>query len=234
MTSQIHNGLQLRQTRRKIFDQCKNVEICAVTKDRSIQEIASLLSDLPGLTIIGENRWPACTEAFQEFKKHPTTGAKLSHHFIGPLQSNKIKKVLPLVDCIQSVDSAKLLDAISKFAVELDKKIDFLIQVNISHDSEKSGIEPENLRALVEHYLSKQGGSRQETHLCGLMTIGAQAEPKERQKYFAALRKFFDQINSEYFKSSPLKTLSMGMSEDFELAIKEGSTMVRLGSCLFA
>lgn len=226
---------ELFEHRQKMFQKCKNVEICAVTKGRSIEEITSLLADLPYLKIIGENRWPACEQAFQEFKKHPTTGAKISHHFIGPLQSNKIKKVLPLVDCIQSVDSAKLLDAISKSAAELEKNMDFLFQVNISHDSGKSGIEPENLRALIEHYLKEhQGGSRQKAHLRGLMTIGAQTEPKERQKYFAALRKLFDQINSEYFKSSPLQTLSMGMSEDFELAIKEGSTMVRLGSCLFA
>lgn len=234
MTSQIYNHIQSSKSRLEIFQKCKNVEICAVTKNRSIEEIANLLSDLPDLEIIGENRWPACEQAFQEFKKHPTTGAKLSHHFIGPLQSNKIKKILPLVDCIQSVDSAKLLDAISKSALELDKNIDFLIQVNISHDSEKSGIEPGNLRALIEHYLKEhQGGSRQKIHLCGLMTIGAQTEPKERQIYFAALRQLFDKINSEYFRYSPLKTLSMGMSEDFELAIKEGSTMVRLGSCLF-
>lgn len=225
---------ELFEHRQKIYKQCKNVEICAVTKGRSIEEITSLLSDLPDLKIIGENRWPACEQAFQTFNENPVAGAKLSHHFIGPLQSNKIKKILPLVDCIQSVNSAKLLDSISKSALELDKNIDFLIQVNISHDSEKSGIEPENLRALIEHYLKEhQGGSRQETHLRGLMTIGAQTAPKERQKYFAALRKLFDQINSEYFKSEPLKTLSMGMSDDFELAIKEGSTMVRLGSCLF-
>lgn len=226
---------ELFEHRRKIFEKCKNVEICAVTKNRSIEEIAGLLSDLPDLKIIGENRWPACTQAFQTFSENPTTGTKLSHHFIGPLQSNKIKKVLPLVNCIQSVDSAKLLDSISKSATELDKNIDFLIQVNISHDSEKSGIEPENLQTLIEHYLAiQQSGFRQKTHLHGLMTIGAQTEPKERQKYFAALRKLFDQINSEYFKKEPLRVLSMGMSEDFELAIKEGSTMLRLGSCLFA
>ncbi|MBI4234952.1 YggS family pyridoxal phosphate-dependent enzyme [Candidatus Peregrinibacteria bacterium] len=231
MTTQIHNQLSLNERRQAIFQQCENIKICAVTKGRSIEEISSLLEDLPDLRIIGENRWPDCVNTFEAFKKHPETGHKLSHHFIGPLQSNKIRKVLPDVDCIQSIDILELLQKVSQISVEIAKPIDFLIQINISHDPKKTGIAPENLRQFIEHYLANFNITQ--VHLRGLMTIGAQTDQKERQKYFAELRKLFDQINSKYFKNEPLKTLSMGMSEDFKLAIKEGSTMVRLGSCLF-
>lgn len=206
----------LSESRQQIWNECQGVQICAVTKGRSLAEISSLLNDLPGLSIIGENRWPDCEQTFQNFPK-------LERHFIGPLQSNKLNKVLPLISCLQSLDSQKLYDKIK------DSDLEFLIQVNISNDEAKSGIEPNGLHLLIDYILRHPGQAK----LNGIMTIGSQAAIKERQRYFAALRKLFDQVNSEYFSTNPLPTLSMGMSEDYQLAIKEGSTMVRLGSCLF-
>ncbi len=189
-----------------------NIQVCAVTKGRTIAEVKSLLQDLPQLKIIGENRWPDCEEKFKEFQN-------LERHFIGRLQSNKLNKILPIVDVIQSVDSFELLQQISK---KTHKPVQFTFQVNISNDPAKQGIKPENLRQIIE-----QSQNLPKVQLVGLMTIGSQSN---QEKYFTELKQLFDQINSEY-KKMPI--LSMGTSDDFETAIKCGATMVRLGSCLF-
>lgn len=250
------------------------VQICAVTKGRSIQEVEALLKKHPQIKIIGENRWPDCQEKFDHFgntKMFP----KLEKHFIGPLQSNKINKIVPLVDVIQSVDSAKLIEKIDQAAGALGKKIKFCIQVNVSEEPQKHGISKEQLDNLIEFYLSK---NFKNLELIGLMTIGEQTSLEERRKYFAEFKKFFDEANEKHFsenisaknsnisseipknspkkpntspKTSPkipinnqpsfsepsthpaLSVLSMGMSEDYEIAIKEGATMVRLGRALF-
>lgn len=131
---------------------------------------------------------------------------KLEKHFIWPLQSNKIRKVLPLVDIIQSVDSIKLMERINEVAEELNKPISFCIEVNISDDSAKHGVSPTKLNELIQNYLYKDY-----THikLTGLMTIGAQNELEERAKYFSKFKNLFDRINQEYFSKSPLTILSM-------------------------
>ena len=214
---------ELSIKRKRIWEACQRssgdqeIQICAVTKGRSPEQIQSLLTDLPDLKIIGENRYPDCKEAFESVTK------KIKRHFIGPLQSNKIKKVLPMIDCLQSVDSKRLMDKIAEYPVE------FLLQVNISKDPDKSGLDEEKVKPLIEHYLANKGKAK----LRGFMTIGSQSTPASRQRYFANLRNLFDEINDEYFKRYPLPTLSMGMSDDYSLALIEGSTMVRLGSCLF-
>lgn len=197
-----------------------NIKVCAVTKGRTTEEVRHLLDNLPQISDIGENRWPDCEEKFNNFPNH-------QKHFIGPLQSNKINKLLPLVDVFQSIDSLDLLEKINNRAI---KPIKFCFQVNISGDPAKQGIASGNLKSIIEGYLEENFSNVQ---LIGLMTIGERIELKQRAEYFAALRKLFDQINHEYFRENPLPILSMGMSEDFEIAIKSGSTMVRLGSCLF-
>lgn len=194
-----------------------SVEICAVTKGRSISEVEAMLSKHPEIRIIAENRWPDCEEKFQHFTKY-------QKHFIGPLQSNKIKKVLPLVDCIQSVDSWPLLEKISRAAT---KPLKFCFQVNISQDDAKHGISPEDLPALIERYQKEQLPN---VKLVGLMTIGSRTGQRD---YFRRFKQLFDQINVQYFPAAPLKILSMGMSDDYQTAIKEGATMVRLGRILF-
>lgn len=201
----------------------KKINICAVTKGHSIKETEAMLKKHPEIRIIAENRWPDCEEKFKHF-------SQIEKHFIGPLQSNKVRKVLPLIDVIQSVDSIKLMDKLNVVATELNKTIRFCIQVNISDDTSKQGIKPEQLDEIIEHYLSKKYAN---VVLIGLMTIGAQIEVRQRARYFAELKKLFDQINKKYFTASPLPTLSMGMSDDYETAIQEGATMVRIGRLLY-
>ncbi len=201
----------------------KNTTVCAVTKGRTIKEVETILEKYPQIKIIAENRWPDCEEKFLHFKN-------LEKHFIGPLQSNKVKKVVAAADVIQSVDSEKLLSKINETAFKLEKKIGFLIQVNISNDKNKSGVLESEVNHFVEYYLNLK---LENVKLLGLMTIGEQSELQKRAEYFAKLKKIFDEVNKKYFKKNPLKILSMGMSDDYEIAIKEGATMVRIGSALF-
>lgn len=203
-----------KETRNKIWQQLGTTELCAVTKGHSLEEVRQLCQDLPALKIIAENRWPDCEEKFQALPA-------LQRHFIGPLQSNKIRKVLPLIDVIQSVDSLELLKKINTVAAELDKTIDFCFQVNISADPHKQGIDPTDLHAIIEQ--SKQFKN---CHLIGLMTIGEQSTPEQRRQYFRQLKQIFDRYPQ-------LTVLSMGMSDDYQIAIEEGATMVRIGSALF-
>ncbi len=202
----------MKSTRQKILESIpQHVKICAVTKGRTIEEVKSLLEDCPQISIIAENRWPDCKEKFQEFS--------LEKHFIGHLQSNKLNKILPLVDVIQSVDSFELLQKISQ---KTQNPIGFTFQVNISRDPSKQGINPEDLRSIID-----KSKDLPNVKLLGLMTIGAQ---NKQEKYFTEFKTLFDQINSEYFK---MPILSMGTSADYKIAIKCGATMVRIGSCLF-
>ncbi|MDP3981019.1 MAG: YggS family pyridoxal phosphate-dependent enzyme [Chlamydiota bacterium] len=200
-----------------------DVKICAVTKGHSVLEVEDLLKLRPDIKIIGENRWPDCEEKFKYFKE-------LERHFIGPLQGNKVRKVLPLVDVIQSVDSEKLMLKIDDVALETEHPVKFCIQVNVSDDPAKHGVRSEELEVLIQKYLA---ANFRNITLIGLMTIGAQSPVESRAKYFAKFKKIFDHVNETYFKQSPLTVLSMGMSEDYKIAVKEGSTMIRLGRVLF-
>ena len=201
----------------------QSVRICAVTKGHSIKETEAMLKKHPEIRIIAENRWPDCEEKFKHF-------SQIEKHFIGPLQSNKVRKVLPFIDVIQSVDSIKLMDKLNVVATELNKTICFCIQVNISDDTTKQGISSKQINELVQHYLDKK---YPHLKLMGLMTIGAQNESSQRAEYFKKLKQLFDQINKKYFAASPLPILSMGMSDDYETAIQEGATMVRIGRVLY-
>ncbi len=200
------------------------VSICAVTKGRTVAEVESVLKQFPFIKVIGENRWPDCEEKFKHFHD-------LQKHFIGPLQTNKIRKVVKITDVIQSVDSFDLLQKVDRIASEENRKIKFCFQVNISHDPQKQGIEPDMLFEIIEDYLS---ANLQNVELVGLMTIGSQDSDEKRYEYFKEFKELFDKINAKYFSSSPLPVLSMGMSEDYQLAVKAGATMVRIGSALFA
>jgi len=210
----LSNHISNMQNKRQIiWDEIPpHVQICAVTKGRTTIEVEKLLQDFPQLQIIAENRWPDCEEKFQNFPS-------IQKHFIGHIQKNKLNKILPLVDVIQSVDSFELLELISQKTL---KPLEFTFQVNISNDPNKQGIKPENLKEIIE-----KSQNLPNVKLIGLMTIGAQ---ENQEKYFREFKKLFDQMNKEYF---PMPILSMGTSDDYELAISCGATMVRLGSCLF-
>lgn len=153
-------------------------------------------------------------------------------HQIGHLQTNKVRDILPYVTLIHSVDSVRLLDAISE---NLEKHFpekpyqDVLLEVNYEQEENKTGLDPDALLGVMEYALSLP-----RIRVCGLMTMGALgSSPEEARKTFAAVRQLRDKLQETFSPETPLTELSMGMSHDFHEAILEGATMVRVGSRLF-
>ena len=161
-------------------------------------------------------------------------------HFIGSIQSNKCRAIAEAFDWVQTVDRLKLVAKLNAGAGDAKRTVDCLIQVNIDEDSAKSGVSPENIEDLARAIHAASN-----LRLRGLMTITARSEPSERRASFARMRSLFDALKADYenaggweastptASTSLIDTLSMGMSDDMDLAIAEGSTMIRVGTALF-
>jgi PLP dependent protein len=176
-----------------------------------------------GLTVFGENR---VQEAAAKFTEPLPSDLRLN--LIGHLQTNKAKAAIAVFDRIESVDRVSLVQALEKEAAKLDTLVSVLLQVNISREPQKSGCAPEEALAMVDAIRASE-----HLRLDGLMGIAAQVDdPEEARPQFRALRELRDEI----MRSRPgedLSVLSMGMSGDFEAAIAEGATHVRIGSAIF-
>ena len=197
-------------------DRC---ELIAVSKTVGINEIQAAYD--AGQRRFGENRIPPLVE------KVPALPDDIIWHFIGHLQSNKVKQVVPLMDWIDSVDSVKLMQKIDQAAGELGKEINFLIQVNVSGEESKSGFEPEEMSEVV-----RQAMKCKHAKCRGLMTMAPYVgEEEELRQIFQNLYQLRDKLQQEL--NVELTELSMGMSNDYPIAISEGSTMVRVGSAIF-
>ena len=176
-----------------------------------------------GIDALGENRVQEMTAKLAE---NAYEGAPL--HFIGHLQRNKVRQVVGRVSLIQSVGSVELLDEIEKAAARLELTQDVLLEVNIGEEAAKSGFAPRDLFAGAEAALE-----RSHIRVRGLMTIPpADAEREENLGYFQKVRTLFVDINEKLFHNE-LQYLSMGMSGDYEDAVRLGATMVRVGSAIF-
>jgi len=195
------------------------VGLVAVSKTQSAEAVREVFNG--GQTIFGENR-------VQELlAKAPLLPAAVCWHLIGHLQKNKIRKVLPVVDLIHGVDSAELARDIDRIAAELGLFPRVLLEVNVSGEGTKFGFEPEVLRGQIGELLALP-----RVQVEGLMTIAPYAEEAESARpFFVKLRELRDEIAVK--TATPLPTLSMGMSGDFEVAIAEGSTLVRIGTAIF-
>lgn len=176
-----------------------------------------------GIDALGENRVQEMTAKLQE---HAYEGAPL--HFIGHLQRNKVKQVVGKVSLIQSVGSLELLEEIEKTAGKLGLVQDILLEVNIGEEEAKSGFAPAALLSGAEAALEKE-----HVRVLGLMTIPpADASRAENLQYFDKVRALFLDINEKLFHNG-LQVLSMGMSGDYEDAVRAGATMVRVGTAIF-
>lgn len=197
-----------------------SVTLLAVSKTFPAQDVAEAYA--AGQRLFGENRLQEAME------KMPALPADCAWHLIGPLQRNKVRKALEQgLSLIQAVDSLKLAQAISRIAGELGKTADILLEVNIDGEESKHGFAPQELRLLWAEICSLPHLSIQ-----GLMCIPAPVEQAEAARpAFAALRHLAEELRSR--GPLPLPILSMGMSHDFEIAIEEGSTLVRVGSAIF-
>ncbi|MCD4732625.1 YggS family pyridoxal phosphate-dependent enzyme [bacterium] len=197
------------------------VRLVAVTK--YVEATVLPLLKEAGVELIGENRVQAALAKHKELNDN----AGLAWHFIGRLQSNKINKVLDLFSMIHSVDSLKLAAGISQRS--LSSPMPVLFEVNLSGEESKSGFSADELRASFPALLKLPGILPR-----GLMTMAPFSDnPEDARPVFAGLRQLRDELQSRYELDS-FTELSMGMSGDFEIAVEEGATLVRVGSALYA
>lgn len=197
-----------------------SAQLLAVSKTFPAQDVAEAYE--AGQRLFGENRLQEAME------KKPVLPADCEWHLIGPLQRNKVRKALELgVALIEAVDSLKLAQAISRIAGELDCTAAILLEVNIDNELSKHGFSPQELRLLWPELASLP-----HLDIQGLMCIPAPVEDAEAARpAFAALRALAQELREQ--GPLPLPTLSMGMSHDFEIAVEEGATLVRVGSAIF-
>ena len=198
------------------------VLLCAACKTRTVEEVrASAALDID---LFGENH-------VQELVEKTDAGAYLGKpgHFIGHLQTNKVNKVVGRAAMIESVDSPRLLDKIETAAARLGLVQDILIEINIGAEASKSGVAPEALWPLAE-----AAAAAPHLRLRGLMAIPpADATPDETRAFFARMRRLLDELQQRRYAGAQPDTLSMGMSGDYEAAIREGATIVRIGTAIY-
>ena len=195
------------------------IKLLLATKTVLAQNIITAIES--GETLIGENKIQELKGKYEELKNTPH-----QTNFIGHLQTNKIKEVIKYADCIQSVDRLELAEKLQKRLEFENRTLDVFIQVNTSYEASKYGISPEN--ALTFAHQIKQ---LDRLNIKGLMTIGLfSAETKKIRKCFKLLKNIQSQLLE---KELPVHDLSMGMSNDLETAIEEGSTIIRVGTAIF-
>ena len=198
----------------------EDITLLAATKTVDVEVINRAIE--AGVSFIGENR-------VQEFLSKYEQYNPVNMHFIGHLQTNKVKDIIDKVSLIHSVDSYRLAEEISRQAVKRNIIVNILLEINIGDEQSKSGFEYDEAVAAVEK-IAKLGGIK----IKGLMAIPPIcATPDENRPYFAKMKKLFIDIGSKKIDNSSMDILSMGMSDDYQVAIEEGATMVRLGTALF-
>jgi PLP dependent protein len=197
------------------------VTLVAVTKTAPIEAASELVA--LGVRHLGENR------PQELWRKTAALPALVRWHLIGHLQRNKIERTLPLVHRIHSVDSLRLLAALEEEAERQELAVDALLEVNASREAGKNGFAPEEAARLAP---ALRGLKR--VRVTGLMTMAAYDEDPQRcRPTFADLRELRDRLRAAVGEAHPLTDLSMGMTNDFEVAVEEGATLVRIGTALF-
>ena len=199
------------------------ITLVAATKVQTSDTIRAAIA--AGVAVCGENRVQELTTHLDDYAYD---GARV--HFIGHLQTNKVRFVVGRVDLIESVDSPRLLEAVERQAAKLNLVQDILLEVNIGREESKGGCLPEDLPALA-----RQAAALSHVRLRGLMAIPpAAAALGDNRRFFAATRQLFVDIRSQIGDNdTDIDCLSMGMSGDYEDAIREGATLVRVGTALF-
>ena len=202
-----------------------NIEIVAVSKYASLENIKEFLNlnlDLP----LAENKAQSLRDRVGELEKF-NKNLNIKWHFIGRIQSNKIKYIVKFADLIQSVDSVEIAELINKEAQKNNKIQNILLQFNISFENQKGGFNLSDYKNIYEQILKMKN-----IKIKGLMGIASNSEEKNLiENEFEKLNKIFNDINLEFDKNK-ISILSMGMTSDYELAIKHGSNMIRIGSGL--
>lgn len=199
----------------------EDVTLIAVSKTKPVETLQEAY-DL-GVRVFGENKVQELVDKYDALPKD------IHWHLIGHLQRNKVKYIIDKVDMIHSVDSIRLAETIEKEAAKHDRKVKILIEVNVAREESKFGLLPEELDAFVEevsHFSHLQ--------VMGLMTIAPFVEnPEENRPVFEHLRKLSVDIAKKNIDNIIMSVLSMGMTNDYQVAVEEGATMVRVGTGIF-
>ena len=199
----------------------EDVELVAAAKTRTPEEILEVVE--AGVKIVGENY---VQESLKVIEK---VGQRAKWHFIGHLQTNKVKYVVPVYDMIETVDSLKIAKAIDKYAKKCGKIMPVLIEVNSGKELQKHGVLPEDAENLVEEISAFPN-----IKVMGLMTMGPRfGDPEEARPYFKETKRVFDKIKSANVPNVEMRHLSMGMSNTYKIAIEEGANIVRIGTKIF-
>jgi hypothetical protein len=202
----------------------EEIKVIAVSKTHSDELILRAIK--AGITTFGENYVQELKDKFEQINQ--ISEKKPEWHFIGHLQTNKVKYIAPFISTIHSVDSAHLAEEISRQAFKNERTIDILLQVNTSGEESKFGCEPNEILNLTESVLKIPN-----LNVCGLMTIGSFSENDALVRFeFRLLRSLQIEL-IKHFGEEHFKHLSMGMTSDFEKAIEEGATMIRIGTAIF-
>ncbi len=217
---------QIKARIRQAAESCNrdpdSIRLVAVSKTIPAENVKEAIES--GITILGENYVQEAREKFNALIQYP-----VSWHYIGHLQSNKAKYAVRLFDLIHSVDSLKLARELHKQAQKADKIQPILVQVNISGEGTKSGISAQDAPGLISEISLLENLS-----IKGLMTMPPYFyQPEKVRPFFAALRKLRDDIMKHAPANVSMQELSMGMTGDFEVAIEEGATLVRIGTAIF-
>lgn len=202
----------------------ENVKLIAVSKTHSSEVIMEAYQ--AGHRIFGENK---VQELIIKKNQLPSD---ILWHFIGHLQTNKVRQLIPFTDLIHGVDSWKLLETIDKESNKINKTANCLLQLHISDESTKFGFYEDELMDLLS---SGKINQLKNVNICGLMGMATFTDNENKiRTEFRNLKRIFDQIKSDFFFENPtFKELSIGMSDDYIIAIEEGSTMIRVGSAIF-
>lgn len=201
-----------------------NVTLIAVSKTKPVSDLQEAYD--AGQRIFGENK------ALEMRDKHQALPADIQWHFIGHLQTNKIKYIAPFVTLIHAIDSLSLLEAVNKEAAKNNRIIDCLLQFHIAQEETKFGLDMNEARAMLE---SESFKNLNNINICGVMGMATFTDNAAQvRNEFKNLKNIFETLKENYFKEKvSFKEISMGMSDDYPIAIEEGATMVRVGSKIF-
>lgn len=201
-----------------------NVTLIAVSKTKPVADLQEAYD--AGQRIFGENKALEMRDKYQELPKD------IQWHFIGHLQTNKIKYIAPFVTLIHAIDSLPLLEAVNKEAVKNNRIIDCLLQFHIAQEETKFGLDIEEAKSLLE---SESFKNLKNINICGVMGMATFTDDVVQvRNEFKNLKNIFETLKENYFRANDsFKEISMGMSDDYPIAIEEGATMVRVGSKIF-
>jgi hypothetical protein len=212
----------IKENIRKILDEIPpDVELEAACKTRSAEEISEAID--AGINIIGENYIQEAEEIFNAISK------KTRWHFIGHLQKNKVKRAVKIFDMIETVDSFELAEVLDKACADAGRIMPVLVEINSGRENQKFGILPE----AAEEFIMKICAMGH-IKVTGLMTMGPLAgDPENARPYFKETKKIFEHVKQKNIPGVEMKFLSMGMSNSYKIAVREGANIIRIGTKIF-